>query len=79
MLGALLATAAFAVGLDTARQILSPYLRPDKAAEAVAKVVRITPDPTWTFLIFVIVWGYFAFLSVLPLILEHHPEDKIDS
>lgn len=78
ILWAFLAIAGFAVGVGAAHQALTPYLQPEKAAEAAALIARSTPDPALTFLGTIVVWGYFAFLAVLPMILEHDPDEKIE-
>ena len=44
---------------------------------AANEIASVTPDPIWTFLIFLAIFSFFAFLSRLPQILEHDPDDKI--
>ena len=76
ILWAVFLVAGYAVGAQAAHHALIPYLRPDKVAEAAALVERGTPDPSLTLVCAFLVWGYFAFLSALPIILEHTPDDK---
>jgi len=70
--------AGFAIGVGGAHRMLIPYIQPGKQAAAANEIARVTPNPLWTLLIFLAIFGFFAFLSRLPQILEHDPDDKIE-
>ena len=77
MIWAVCAIGGFGVGIEAARQTLTPYIEPKKIGAATRELATITPSPFWTAVFFILILGFFVFLLALPSILEHQTNDDI--